>query len=103
MPRESLCRFARPALAGLGWSAEPDRSRDPLDKNLYELPPEECAGVPSVPDVVRRGDAALGRSPAPVRGDVFNHHFISNWLEMKQRIRLAPLRPHPSSPDVFDV
>src|SRR2546430_11471410 len=32
---------------------------DPLDKNLYELPPEELANVPSVPDSLRGAIEAL--------------------------------------------
>src|SRR5207245_3289637 len=70
---------------------------DPLDKILYELPPEELAQVASVPDSLRGAIEALQADHSfLLRGDVFNEDFIANWIDMKQKEYDAlRLRPHP--------
>ena len=70
---------------------------DPLDKNLYELPPEELAGVPSVPDSLLGAlDALNADHEFLLKGDVFTEDFISNWTELKMKEYDAlRLRPHP--------
>jgi len=70
---------------------------DPLDKNLYELPPEELANVPSVPDSLSGAIKALSDDHGfLLKGDVFNADFVANWIEMKQKEYDAlRLRPHP--------
>src|ERR1700758_3574697 len=70
---------------------------DPLDKNLYELPPEELAQVASVPDSLRGAIKALEADHSfLLKGDVFNEDFIANWVDMKQKEYDAlRLRPHP--------
>ena len=70
---------------------------DPLDKNLYELPPEELAKVPSVPDSLAGALEALEADHEfLLKGDVFNKDFINNWIEMKNKEYDAlRLRTHP--------
>jgi len=89
--------FAALLLAGLDGVQNRIDPGDPLDKNLYELPPEELAQVPSVPDSLGGAIAALEADHAfLLRGDVFNTDFINNWIEMKQKEYDAlRLRPHP--------
>jgi glutamine synthetase len=89
--------FAALLLAGLDGIQNRIDPGDPLDKNLYELPPEELAAVPSVPDSLGGAIAALAADHAfLLRGDVFNSDFITNWIEMKQKEYDAlRLRPHP--------
>src|SRR5205807_8833385 len=62
-----------------------------------DLPPEELANVPSVPDSLSGAIAALENDhDFLLKGDVFNSDFITNWLEMKQKEYDAlRLRPHP--------
>ncbi len=65
--------FAALLLAGLDGIQNRIDPGDPLDKNLYELPPEELADVPSVPDSLGGAIAALEADHAfLLRGDVFN-------------------------------
>jgi len=91
-----------------GWQNTPrvyadldhDGTRDPgepMDKNMYELPPEELAQVASVPDSLRGAIEALQADHSfLLRGDVFNENFIANWIDMKQKEYDAlRLRPHP--------
>jgi glutamine synthetase len=89
--------FAALLLAGLDGIQSRIDPGDPLDKNLYDLPPEELANVPSVPDSLSGAIAALEKDhDFLLKGDVFNSDFIANWLEMKQKEYDAlRLRPHP--------
>src|SRR5207253_329062 len=75
--------FAALLLAGLDGIQSRIDPGDPLDKNLYDLPPEELANVPSVPDSLSGAIAALEKDhDFLLKGDVFNSDFITNWLEM---------------------
>ncbi len=70
---------------------------DPLDKNLYDLPPEELAKVPSAPDSLLGALEALEKDhDFLLKGDVFQKDFIENFVEMKKKEYDAlRLRPHP--------
>ena len=70
---------------------------DPLDKNLYDLPPEELAKVPSAPDSLLGALQALEKDHEfLLKGDVFGKDFIENFIEMKKKEYDAiRLRPHP--------
>ena len=89
--------FSAMLLAGLDGVQNRIDPGDPLDKNLYELPPEELAQVASVPDSLRGAIEALQADHSfLLRGDVFNEDFIANWVDMKQKEYDAlRLRPHP--------
>jgi glutamine synthetase len=70
---------------------------DPLDKNLYDLPPEELAKVPSAPDSLLGALEALEKDhDFLLKGDVFGKDFIENFIDMKKKEYDAiRLRPHP--------
>ena len=84
-------------LAGLDGIQNRIDPGDPLDKNLYELPPEELAKVPSVPDSLLGALEALKADHEfLLKGDVFNKDFLDNWIEMKTKEHDSlRLRPHP--------
>lgn len=84
-------------LAGLDGIQNRIDPGDPLDKNLYELPPEELARVPSVPDSLLGAIEALKADHEfLLKGDVFNKDFLDNWIEMKTKEHDSlRLRPHP--------
>jgi len=71
---------------------------DPLDKDIYNLPPEELAEIPSAPGSL---DEALEALKADhqfmLRGDVFTQDAIDMWIEYKteHEINDVKLRPHP--------
>jgi glutamine synthetase len=71
---------------------------DPLDKNIYNLPPEELAQIPSAPGSL---DEALEALKADqdflLKGDVFTEDAIATWIEYKTKneINDVKLRPHP--------
>src|SRR6185437_5121986 len=64
-------------LAGLDGIQNRIDPGDPLDKNLYELPPEELAKVPTVPDSLLGAIEALKADhDFLLKGDVFNKDFL---------------------------
>ena len=71
---------------------------DPLDKNIYDLPPEELAKVPSAPGSL---EEALNCLKADheflMKGDVFTQDVLDTWAEYKTANEIDPvrLRPHP--------
>jgi glutamine synthetase len=71
---------------------------DPLDKDIYGLPPEELAQIPSAPGSLEEAFAALKEDNAFLKkGDVFTQDAIDMWVEYKTEREINPvkLRPHP--------
>ncbi|WP_028324328.1 type I glutamate--ammonia ligase [Desulfatirhabdium butyrativorans] len=71
---------------------------DPLDKNIYDLPPEELANVPSAPGSLEEAIEALKADHEfLMKGDVFTQDVIDTWIEYKKAHEIDPvkLRPHP--------
>jgi glutamine synthetase len=70
----------------------------PLDKDIYELGPEELKDVPSVPGSLDAALAALENDHEfLLRGDVFTQDAIDVWIDYKRKREVDPvrLRPHP--------
>jgi len=71
---------------------------DPLDKNIYDLPPEELAEIPSAPGSLDEALAALKEDhDFLLKGDVFTEDAIEMWIDYKTDSEVNPvkLRPHP--------
>ena len=71
---------------------------DPLDKDIYDLPPEELAKVPKAPGSLDEALMNLKRSHEfLLRGDVFTADVIDTWIEykLKKEADQVRLRPHP--------
>jgi len=71
---------------------------DPLDKNIYNLPPEELAEIPSAPGSLDEALAALKADQEfLLKGDVFTQDAIDMWVDYKteNEINDVKLRPHP--------
>jgi glutamine synthetase len=90
--------FSAMLMAGLDGVRNKTEPPPPIDKDLYELPPEELANVTLVPSSL---DAALGALERDhdflLEGDVFTPDVIDTWLEYKRTKELdaVRLRPHP--------
>ncbi|MEH2072646.1 MAG: type I glutamate--ammonia ligase [Nostoc sp.] len=70
----------------------------PLDKNIYELSPEELAQVPSTPGSLELALEALENDHAFLtESGVFTEDFIQNWIDYKlaNEVKQLQLRPHP--------
>ncbi|MGO2655450.1 MAG: type I glutamate--ammonia ligase, partial [Pseudoclavibacter sp.] len=90
--------FAAQLMAGLDGIKNKIEPHEPVDKDLYELPPEEAKGIPQVPGSLDRVLDALEADSDFLRaGDVFTDEVLSSWIEMKRETELKPLaqRPHP--------
>jgi len=71
---------------------------EPLDKNIYNLPPEELAIIPSAPGSLDEALAALKEDHEfLLKGNVFTQDVIDKWIEYKteKEINMVRLRPHP--------
>jgi glutamine synthetase len=70
----------------------------PLDKNIYDLPPEELAEIPSAPGSLDEALKALADdNEFLLKGDVFTEDAIRKWIDYKTQSEVNPvkLRPHP--------
>ncbi len=71
---------------------------EPLDKDIYSLPPEELANIPSAPGSLEEALAALKEDHSfLLKGDVFTQDVIDTWIKYKTENEVNPikLRPHP--------
>jgi glutamine synthetase len=71
---------------------------DPLDKDIYNLPPEELAEIPSAPGSLEEALEALKADQEfLLKGDVFTRDAIDMWIDYKteNEINDVKLRPHP--------
>lgn len=71
---------------------------EPLDKDIYDLPPEELAQVPHTPGSLRDALKALENdNEYLLKGDVFTKDVIETWIsyKMKNEVQALDLRPHP--------
>jgi glutamine synthetase len=71
---------------------------EPLDKDIYDLPAEELAKVPTTPGSLRETLKALEKDhDFLLRGDVFTPDVIETWIEykMEREVVAMDIRPHP--------
>ena len=90
--------FAALLMAGLDGIQKKLPAGAPLDKDIYELGPEELAKVPSMPGSL---EDALDNLEADhdflMKGDVFTPDAIETWISYKRtkEVDALRLRPHP--------
>jgi glutamine synthetase len=91
-----LC-YAALLMAGLDGVLNKISPGEPMDKNMYELPPEELAKVPQVPGSLGEALDYLDQDHAfLLKGDVFTADFLEMWIGYKRKEADAlRLRPHP--------
>jgi glutamine synthetase len=85
-------------LAGLDGVQNKIDPGQPLDKDIYELGPEELKGVPSVPGSLDAALTALENDHEfLLKGDVFTQDAIDTWIDYKRKREVDPvrMRPHP--------
>ena len=90
--------FAAMLMAGLDGIRNRTEPPDPVDKNIYDLGPEELANLPSVPGSLDAAlDALEGDQKYLLEGGVFTPDLIDTWLTYKREHELDAirLRPHP--------
>ncbi len=90
--------FSAMLMAGLDGIRNKIDPGSPIDKNIYDLPPEEAAEIPKVPGQLADAIIALeGDHDYLLEGDVFTPDFIQSYIDYKRAAELDPirLRPHP--------
>jgi glutamine synthetase len=90
--------FPAQLMAGLDGIRNKIEPPKPIDKDLYELSPEESAKVKSIPTSLEHALNALERDhDFLLKGDVFTKDVIETWLNYKRtkEIDAIRLRPHP--------
>jgi glutamine synthetase len=99
--------FSALLLAGLDGIKNKIEPAEPIDKDLYELAPEEHAGVPQVPTSLPAVLDALEEDNEYLQaGGVFTSDLIETWIDYKRTKEIAPiqLRPHPHEFELyFDI
>ncbi|UCG77403.1 MAG: type I glutamate--ammonia ligase [Nitrospirota bacterium] len=90
--------FAAMLMAGLDGVENKIDPGEPLDKDLYELPPEELASVPQMPGSLDEAMDALEEDHEfLLKGDVFTEDALMTWMNYKREREVDELRlrPHP--------
>lgn len=90
--------FAAQLMAGLDGIKNKIEPIAPVDKDLYELPPDEHAAIPQVPGSLAEALDALERDNEYLQaGGVFPIDLIETWIDYKRSNEILPiqLRPHP--------
>jgi glutamine synthetase len=90
--------FAAMMMAGLDGIQNRIDPGEPLDKDIYDLSPEELSDVPSLPGSLDDSLNALENDHEfLLKGDVFHREFVSRWINYKREKEIQPMRmrPHP--------
>ncbi|MEY2435805.1 MAG: glutamine synthetase [Acidimicrobiaceae bacterium] len=90
--------FSAMLMAGLDGIAKRTEPPAPVDKDLYDLPPEELAKVPQVPSSLDEALLALEADNEFLKvGGVFTDDLLETWISFKRasEIDAVRLRPHP--------
>jgi glutamine synthetase len=91
--------FSAMLMAGLDGIEKKTDPGQPLDKDIYDLGPEELAKVPSMPGSLEEALAALEKDHAfLLKGDVFTEELIRTYIDYKRskEVNAMRLRPHPN-------
>ncbi|MGZ8786116.1 MAG: type I glutamate--ammonia ligase [Acidimicrobiia bacterium] len=90
--------FSAMLMAGLDGIENQIEPPPPVDKDIYDLPPEELKNLPSVPGSLEEAlDALEADHDFLLKGDVFTSDLIQTWLDYKRgsEVDAIRLRPHP--------
>lgn len=90
--------FAALLMAGLDGIQNRINPGEPLEKDIYDLSPEELKDVPNLPGNLDDALTALENDHEfLLKGDVFSKELIERWISYKREKEIHPLRlrPHP--------
>ena len=95
--------FSAMLMAGLDGVENKIDPGDPMDKNLYDLPPEELEGIPTVCGSLREACECLdGDREFLKKGGVFTDDQIDGYLELKmEEVERTEMTPHPVEFDMY--
>ncbi|OKL47654.1 type I glutamate--ammonia ligase [Boudabousia liubingyangii] len=90
--------FAACLMAGIDGIRNRIEPAAPIDKDLYELPPEEYHDIAKLPTSLEAALEALEQDQDFLtESDVFTQDLIDTWIAYKRENEIAPMRqfPHP--------
>ncbi|WP_175955575.1 type I glutamate--ammonia ligase [Schaalia sp. Marseille-Q2122] len=90
--------FAACLMAGIDGIRNRMEPAAPIDKDLYELPPEEYEDIAKLPHSLEAALEALREDHEFLtEGDVFTQDLIETWIDYKMTHEVEPMRvyPHP--------
>ena len=96
--------FSAQMMAGLDGIRTKTEPPTPIDKDLYELPPDEHENIPTVPGSLPAVLEALEADHQYLlEGGVFTPDLIDTWVEYKRTQEIDPirLRPHPHEFELY--
>ncbi|MGV0335408.1 type I glutamate--ammonia ligase [uncultured Corynebacterium sp.] len=95
--------FAAMMMAGLDGIKNRIEPHAPVDKDLYELPPEEAADIPQAPTSLEAALASLEKDhDFLTEGDVFTEDLLDTYLKYKFDNEITPVRLRPT-PQEFEI
>ncbi len=95
--------FAAMLMAGLDGINNKIHPGDPMDKNLYDLPPAELAEIPTVAGTLREALEHLDQDREFLKsGGVFSDDMIDAYIELKMEENMRyEMTPHPVEYDLY--
>ncbi len=95
--------FAAMLMAGLDGIENKLNPGEPMDKNLYDLPPAELSKIPTVCGSLREAMESLDKSRAVFKkGGVFTDDMIDGYIDLKmQEVERFEMTPHPVEYDMY--
>ncbi len=95
--------FTAMLMAGLDGIANKSNPGDPMDQDLYDLPPEELADVPTVSSSLEQALDALDADREFLkRGDVMGDDQIDAYIELKrEEVQRIQMTPHPAEFEMY--
>ena len=96
--------FSAMLMAGLDGIKNKIEPPTPVDKDLYELPPDEASSIPQVPASLGEVlDALEADHDYLLEGGVFTPDLIETWIAYKRTSEIDPirLRPHPHEFELY--
>jgi len=96
--------FSAMLMAGIDGIKNKIEPVQPVDKDLYELPPDEAASIPTVPGTLPEVlDALEADHDYLLEGGVFTPDLIETWIDYKRANEIDPirLRPHPHEFELY--
>ena len=96
--------FSAMLLAGIDGIKNKIEPAEPIDKDLYELPPDEHAEIDVVPTSLSAVmDTLEADHDFLLQGDVFTADLIETWIDYKRTNEILPIaaRPHPHEFELY--
>ncbi len=95
--------FTAMLMAGLDGINNKIHPGDPMDKNLYDLPPAELAAIPTVAGSLREALSSLDKDRAFLKaGGVMNDDMIDAYIELRMEENMRyEMTPHPVEYEMY--